>query len=51
MDSACDARQNSLGSIPSRDGFLSAALPESSLQGTSTDLHTKRTYPSPMQNG
>ena len=38
MDSACDAHQNNPGSIPPRAGFLSAALPESSLLGTSTDL-------------
>ena len=29
VDSACSARQNSPGSISSRAGFLSAALPES----------------------
>ena len=40
VDSACDALQNSPGSIPSRVGFLSAALPESSLQETSIDLQS-----------
>ena len=40
VDNACDARQNSPGSIPSRAGFLSAALPESSLQGISIDLQS-----------
>ena len=43
VDSACDARQNSSGSIPSRAGFLSAALSESSLQGTSIDLQSALT--------
>ena len=43
MDSACDAYQNSPGSIPSRAGFFSSALPESSLQGTSIDLQSALT--------
>ena len=43
IDSTCDARQNSPSSIPSRAGFLSAALPESSLQGTSIDLQSALT--------
>ena len=43
VNSACDARQSSSGSIPSRAGFLSAALPESSLQGTSIDLQSALT--------
>ena len=43
VDSACDARQNSLRSITSRTGFLSAALPESSLQETSIDLQSALT--------
>ena len=43
VNSACDARQSSSGSIPSRAGFLSAALPESSLQGTSNDLQSALT--------
>ena len=37
-DGACGAGQDSSGSIPSRAGFLSAALAESSLQATSIDL-------------
>ena len=45
VNSACDARQSSSGSIPSRAGFLSAALPESSLQGTSIDLQSALTLP------
>ena len=40
VDSACDTHQNSPSSIPPRAGFLSAALPESSLQGTSIDLQS-----------
>ena len=40
VDSGCDACQNSPGSIPSRAGFLSTAMPESSLQGTSIDLQS-----------
>ena len=43
VDSACDAHQNSPGSIPPRAGFLSTALPESSLQGTSIDLQSALT--------
>ena len=43
VDSACDAHQNSPGSIPLRAGFLSAALPESSLLGTSIDLQSALT--------
>ena len=43
VHSVCDARQNSPGSIPSRAGFLSVALPESSLQGTSIDLQSALT--------
>ena len=43
MDSACSARQNSPGSISSRAGFLSAALPESLLQATSIDLQSALT--------
>ena len=35
---ACDAHQNRSRSIPSWDEFVTAALPESSLQGTSIDL-------------
>ena len=42
-DSACHAGQDSPGSIPSWAGFLSAALGESSLQGTSTDLQSALT--------
>ena len=38
MVSACDAHQK-----PPRAGFLSAALPESSLQGTSIDLQSALT--------
>ena len=38
VDSVCDARQNKFGSIPSRAEFVTAALLESSLQGTSIDL-------------
>ena len=38
MDSAYDAHPNSPGSKLSRGDFFSAALPESSLQGTSIDL-------------
>ena len=40
VDIACDAPQNSPGLIPSRVGFPSTALPESSLQGTSIDLQS-----------
>ena len=43
VDSACDAHQNSPSSIPSRAEFFSAALPESSLQGTSIDLQSALT--------
>ena len=43
-DSACDVRQNSPGSIPSRAGFLSAVLPEPSLQGTSIDLQSALSF-------
>ena len=43
VDSGCDARQSSPGSIPSRAGFLSTAMPESSLQGTSIDLQSALT--------
>ena len=43
MDSACNVCQNRLGSIPWRDGFLTAALPESLLQGTSIDLQSALT--------
>ena len=44
VDSACNARQNRPSLIPSRSGFLTAALPESSLQGTSTDLESAFTF-------
>ena len=40
VDSVCDTHQNSPSSIPPRTGFLSVALPEFSLQGTSTDLQS-----------
>ena len=40
MDSACNARQNRPGLKLSRAGFLTAVLPESSLQGTSVDLQS-----------
>ena len=43
VNSACDTRQNSPSSIPSNAGFLRAALPESSLQGTSIDLQSALT--------
>ena len=43
VDSACDTHQNSPGSIPSGDGFLLTALPETSLQGTSIDLQSALT--------
>ena len=43
VDSAYDARQNRPGSLPSNAGFLSAAFPESSSQGTSTDLQSALT--------
>ena len=43
MDSACDARQNCPGLFGSRTGFLTAALSESSLQGTSFDLQSALT--------
>ena len=43
MDSACDARQNRPGSIPSRAEFVTAALAESSLQGTNIDLQSALT--------
>ena len=43
VNSACDARQNSPGSIPSRAGFLSAALLEPSLQGANIDLQSALT--------
>ena len=36
-DSACDVQQNSSDSIPPRTRFPSAALPDSSLQGTCVD--------------
>ena len=39
VDRAWDAHQKRPGSIPPRAGFLSVALPESSLLGTSIDLH------------
>ena len=39
-DSACYAHQNRPGSIPSRAEFVTAALPESSLQETSIDLQS-----------
>ena len=39
-DSACDTRQNRPRSIPTRTEFVTAALPESSLQGTSIDLQS-----------
>ena len=38
MDSACDARQNRPGSIPSQAEFVTAVLPKSPLQGTNIDL-------------
>ena len=38
VDRAWDAHQKRPGSIPPRAGFLSVALPESSLLGTSIDL-------------
>ena len=40
-DSACDAHQNRPCSIPAKAGFLSAALPESSLLGTSINLQSE----------
>ena len=43
VDSASGIYQNSSGSIPPMAGFLSPALPESSLQGTSIDLQTALT--------
>ena len=43
VDSACDAHQDIPDSIPPRAGFLSATLPESSLQGTSIDLQSALT--------
>ena len=43
VDSVCDAHQNGAGSIPSRAGFFSAALPEPSLQGTSIELQSALT--------
>ena len=45
MDSACNARQNRPGLILSRTGYLTAVLPESSLQGTSIDLQSALTLP------
>ena len=39
-DSACDTRQNRPRSTPTRTEFVTAALPESSLQGTSIDLQS-----------
>ena len=50
VDSTCDTCQNRPGLIPSRAEFVTTALPESSLQGTSIDLKNC-TYPSPKQNG
>ena len=38
-----DTHQNSPGSIPTRAEIFSAALPESSLQGTIIDLQSART--------
>ena len=38
VESACEARQNSSSLIPSRAVFLTAALPGSSLRGSSIDL-------------
>ena len=43
MDSACGTRQNRPGSIPSWAEFDTAALPVSSLQGTSIDLQSALT--------
>ena len=43
VDSAYDTRQNRPGSLPSKAGFLSAAFPESSSQGTSIDLQSALT--------
>lgn len=43
MDSVCDSRQDSPGSVPKRAGFLLVALPESLLQGTSIDLQSPLT--------
>ena len=43
VDSACDANQNSHGSIPPWTEFLSAEFPESSLLGTSIDLQSSLT--------
>ena len=43
MTSAYDARQNRSGLIPSWAEFAMAALPESSLQGTSADLQSALT--------
>ena len=40
VDSAYDACQKSPRLTPSKAGFLTAALPESSLQGTSIDLQS-----------
>ena len=43
VDSECDTHHNSPDSLPSRTGFFSAALPESSLQGTNIDLQSALT--------
>ena len=43
MDSACEASEKRLGSVPSRAEFFTAALPEFSLQGTSIDLQSALT--------
>ena len=40
VNSACDAYQKRPCSISSKAGFLTAALPESSSQGASTDLQS-----------
>ena len=43
VDSACGGLENSPGPILPRTGFLSATLPEPSLQGTSIDLQSALT--------
>ena len=43
MDNPCDARQNRPGSIPSGAEFVTAALAETLLQGTSIDLKSALT--------
>ena len=43
MDNPCDACQNRPGSIPSAAEFVTAALAESLLQGTSIDIQSALT--------